>query len=110
MGREGREGFVTITEKQTSSSSTGSSFNGGSPSFTSGSSLSSGQSSQGSSFNTNDIVSAVVSQVQPLIPQTVSSAVAGSTGNRVSSNQVPSSTSNQAATSNSGASSFNADD
>ena len=145
--REVREGFVTITEKQTSSSSssgstgssfssgssfngastgssfngastgssfngasTGSSFNGGSSSFTSGSSLSSGQSSQGSSFNTNDIVSAVVSQVQPLIPQTVSSAVAGSTGNRVSSNQVTSSTSNQAATSNSGATSFNADD
>ena len=137
--REVKEGFVTITEKQTSSSSsssgstgssfssgssfngastgssfngasTGSSFNGGSSSFTSGSSLSSGQSSQGSSFNTNDIVSAVVSQVQPLIPQTVSSAVAGSTGNRVSSNQVTSSTSNQAATSNSGATSFNADD
>merc|ERR1712200_31125 len=33
------------------------------------------------SFNADDIISSVVSQVQPLISQTVSSAVAGSTRN-----------------------------
>merc|ERR1711962_1654120 len=70
--REVREGFVEIRPRPQKQQ--------GSSSF-SGSSGSSGQSSSSqttSSFNTNDIVSAVVSQVQPLISQTVSSAVSGS--------------------------------
>ena len=63
----------------------GSAFNSGSSSFNSGSSSNSGSSfssnagssSQSSSFSSDDIVAAVVSQVQPLISQTVSSAVSG---------------------------------
>merc|ERR1711962_1309198 len=90
--REVREGFVEIKprpQKQQGSSSfsgsSGSSFSSRPQSsitiLTPGSTGSSGQSSSSqttSSFNTNDIVSAVVSQVQPLISQTVSSAVSGS--------------------------------
>ncbi|XP_023340739.1 P17/29C-like protein DDB_G0287399 [Eurytemora carolleeae] len=98
--REVKEGFVQIQQrpaKQSSSSSSsfngassgssfsgssGSSFNGGS-SFNSGSSFNGGSSfssntGSSSSFSSDDIVNAVVSQVQPLISQTVSSAVSGS--------------------------------
>merc|ERR1712088_694397 len=96
--RSEQPGFVSINPRPVSSSSSGSSglssstslSSGSSSLFSGSSSLSSGSSSQSSgtssstssnSLDQSSLVAQIVSQIQPLVSQTVTSAVAGQSSN-----------------------------
>merc|ERR1719244_815494 len=83
----------TVSSAFSGSNQQDSSFVQNDSSASSSSSSSTGQTSfstSSQSTNSDDIVSTVVSQVQPLISQTVSSAILGSSGNTLSQPAIPS--------------------